>query len=657
MKRKLLCFLAFTVLGFFLYAEKTTVILEDSSKKIFFIADKDVLLLQNDGQLKKVSNFKIKKLEILGFEKTRFILIAAPKTLSDEAYFAFYTGKTIGIFQINKNEIQELFSLKQDNTVQSLAVYSKDLLCALDKGLAQVVLQGKYLNDQFKLTFLTHNAPVYSLDFSRNAAYILTASSDGKVKLWRKKDFSCIAEFQAYYKKNLDVLFSPTSDSFVYATKSNDLQLRNIAGTSITIKLNSEARLFRFTSDGKFLAVLTSDKKIYFYESKSGKPYATIKVDQEKDIIDMQFSPDKKTLALLYEKNIDFLNFLSEMEKEAESPKNEKHIKSDKAPIADSSLIRKNTATENADDSLPSLPKTSENEYSKKEKVSKTNEAASVSSEKAEQSSEKTNEQKNNFAKKLDRLEKRVDKIEDSIEASIEKTASGESPHKESSEGSDAEESKRSKKTRKKTGQSEAEDAATSKETSTSIEPIEDTIKEVKSFTNKALSDAVEIAVSFQPYVKNKYYVGTLVSSLGYFFNKWTAPFYFGIDLALGVGFPTKKFPFDYYLGEKKLHSPYALELSVSLPLGLYFAPFNNDLIFRSELNAGLLLRRLWNGSTKAAIYTKFHPSAKVDFKFLVQWRFIAGEVGVHYDTGFKFAVTAGIKCIIPINYKKGGSK
>lgn len=542
MKRRLVYIFAFTVLGFFLYAEKTTVMLEDSSKKLFFINDHDVLLLQNDGQLKRLSDFNGEKLEILGFEKNRFTLIAAPKRFSHEKYFAFYTGKTVGIFQVNKNEIQELFSLKQDNAIQSLAVYSNDLLCALEQGLAQVVLQGKYLNDQFKLTFLTHNAPVCSVDFSRNAAYIITASRDGKIKLWRKEDFSCIAEFPAYYKKNLDVIFSPTSDSFVYATKSNELEIRSVAGTSITVNLNSEARLFRFTSDGKSLAVLTSDKKISFYESKSGKLYATVKVDQEKTIVDMQFSPDNKTLALLYEKNLDFLNFTSEMEKEPESPKDKKQREIDKAPRAESSLIWKDTGLETEKDHSPSLSITNETEAPKKEKTLETNEDTSVSSDEPVQIDEKTNEQKSDFGKKLDKLEKRVDKIEDSIERTVEKTAS-ESQHKESSKRSDEIESKEPEANHKKNVQNEIEDSATSKETRETAEPnIENTREEVKSFHNKALSDAVEIAVSFQPYVKNNYYVGTLVSSLGYFFNRWIAPFYFGFDFGFGVGFPTINF-------------------------------------------------------------------------------------------------------------------
>lgn len=153
----------------------------------------------------------------------------------------------------------------------------------------------------------------------------------------------------------------------------------------------------------------------------------------------------------------------------------------------------------------------------------------------------------------------------------------------------------------------------------------------------KKSKDAFELRSGFNT-APNKYFIGNLSFNAGYYFNGLLSPFYFGVESSFGTAFPKKQFPYDYYLNGEKIHAPYLISIGFYLPVGFGIKPFAHDFRFTAELSPGIQIKRLWNGSSKQAVYGKFFaaPSALLSVGFSYKW--LGLQAGVNYDKIFNFS-------------------
>lgn len=621
-------------IGFFVFdvfAESSSVLLDEAAERVFF-AENKILIQLKDGTLQKLSVKNRAVTDVLPLESIRDATLVTQAKDNEQIFLIVTKNQSLKKLNLKTGKITDV-SIKTENIeIKSIGIQQSKRRFAVGfgSGLVGINEQLKTNKKELDYKFSSHRAPVYAIDFSRTGTYLLTASSDNKIKIWETDMFTLVREFDFYGTSNVPVIFSPVGDSIAAASSDTTLFIKNVSGKAVPLKAENGVAGFKFTPDGKFLALQNKRGEIEFYAADTGVLYGVIPTGLSA-ITDFAFNENATMLAVA---GSDKTLMLFDMAEEITAFKNQATARDHEAEL--------NQFKEAPLAQIPEPP------VSEKPQPAEERESDVEKSETAEPQT--TINEKNGLGEKLDSIEKRLDKIESDISET--QNASGE---EKTSETAVPEE-------RAQTEPSEAEKMKTKSPASETKPPSEQASGEFSEedgfyYKSKKKPDAVELGTAFSTYTKNPYYLGSFDVTLGYFFYQWTAPFYFGLDCGFNTDFPNKKFPYDYYLGEKKIHSPYAMDITVTAPIGLYFMPFNNDVAFRTELSAGLLLRRLWNGSTKASVHTKFHPLATIDFKFLVEYRYIAGVIGVHYDTSFKFAVTAGLKFMIPIWYKKRGDK
>ncbi len=175
--------------------------------------------------------------------------------------------------------------------------------------------------------------------------------------------------------------------------------------------------------------------------------------------------------------------------------------------------------------------------------------------------------------------------------------------------------------------------------------------------TKKNIYDTIELGSSFSLF-ESKYFVGSLNFHAGYYFYRWTYPFYFGADMDFGVAFPKKDFPHKYSVLMKNtkvvsMHSPYLMHFAFYVPIGFVFEPFSNDVKFLTELYSGIEFNKLWNGSSKNSIVSKIFVSPTASLFTGVGYKFFMFKMGIGYNKISKFSFTVKVDFNIKMKYSE----
>lgn len=510
------CVVLLCITGF---AETHSFTLDEIAEYVFFMEDKILVKLQ-DARLQKleVSNLKVRKLTEIKTSGKPLLIV---QSKDDGTVFLLLTEHR-DLEKLNaKTGKFEKANLKAEiSFIESLSFLATEnkIAAGLNSGLVGISEELKTLNADLSFKFLTHREPVYSIDFNANGKYFLTASTDNKIKVWESSMFTKIAEFDFYSDSKLPAIFSPAGEYIAATTSQKTLHIKKFSNEATLINAENGIVAFKFTPDGRFLAVQNTLCEIEFYDVTNGKLYGRIKTNLQ-DIADFAFNKKAKVLAVS-DKNKNLLLF--DVQKEMELVKDDPEKK------------------ENADTNTPQKLKSLADEV-------------------------------HNIVEEPEKAEPKTDtaQADEKKETETPKEQIAEKP------ASESENTKPETPDFNKKDETKFDDVSSDTESET-----QDTKDSEFTFKTKAQNDAIELGSTFATYTKNPYYVGTLNCTLGYFFYKWTAPFYFGADFGFGLGFHSKKFPYEYYIGEKKLKSPWAVDITISAPLGFYFMPFDFPLAF-----------------------------------------------------------------------------
>ncbi len=147
-----------------------------------------------------------------------------------------------------------------------------------------------------KQSFIGHEAEIFSVVFSPDGKTLASASIHD-INLWDIDTSTHKQIFDRYTFSASHMVFN--NDKLTVATvNSKTIRLSNIAADDQEMILKGHEELIRQISlspDGKTLASVGSDKKIFLWDVNTGKHRKTIKV--RKNIGRLVFSPDGKTLA------------------------------------------------------------------------------------------------------------------------------------------------------------------------------------------------------------------------------------------------------------------------------------------------------------------------------------------------------------------------
>ncbi len=124
-------------------------------------------------------------------------------------------------------------------------------------------------------TIPTNQGSIQSIVFSPDGAQLATGETDGSIKLWNT-DGKIVTMISTNHGSIQSIVFSP--DGAQLATVEDGNQDRTIAGDD-SIKL--------WSRDGKSIATITASQSKVFNQS---------------DVLDLAFSPDGETVAILFEK-------------------------------------------------------------------------------------------------------------------------------------------------------------------------------------------------------------------------------------------------------------------------------------------------------------------------------------------------------------------
>jgi WD40 repeat protein len=148
-----------------------------------------------------------------------------------------------------------------------------------------------------------HQAPVYRVSFSPDGLYLITASKDKTVKLW-KQDGTLVKTLSGHKDWVLDVSFSPDGKTIASASRDKTVRLWDLQGKTLKILQGHEDGVssVAFTPDGKTIATGGADRRIKLW-TRDGKLLHTLKKPNGDGVWDVSFSPDGTKLASAHEDN------------------------------------------------------------------------------------------------------------------------------------------------------------------------------------------------------------------------------------------------------------------------------------------------------------------------------------------------------------------
>lgn len=129
-------------------------------------------------------------------------------------------------------------------------------------------------------TLLHHDGDVNCLGFSPDGKWLLSGASDGKICIWRTKDWEVLGEIKGPGVQDLDV--HPTGRIAISVGNDNSLRLWNLmtAKKASALKLNKRehGELFKCAwagENGKYF-ILGFDRKIVIYSIETSRPIGRV---------------------------------------------------------------------------------------------------------------------------------------------------------------------------------------------------------------------------------------------------------------------------------------------------------------------------------------------------------------------------------------------
>ncbi|KAI1283157.1 WD40 repeat-containing protein SMU1 [Halotydeus destructor] len=167
------------------------------------------------------------------------------------------------------------------------------------------ILSGKLLKE-----FRGHSSFVNQAVYSADGHSVLSASSDGTIKIWSLKTTECTQTYtstaigsggHSELTVNNLLLFPKSADNFLVCNRSSTLAIMNSQGQTVKTFSNSKSEGGDFvccclSPKGDFIYAVADDKVLYCFHVGSGKLEKTLPV-HEKDVIGIAHHPHQNLIA------------------------------------------------------------------------------------------------------------------------------------------------------------------------------------------------------------------------------------------------------------------------------------------------------------------------------------------------------------------------
>ena len=227
-------------IGFFVFdvfAESSSVLLDEAAERVFF-AENKILIQLKDGTLQKLSVKNRAVTDVLPLESIRDATLVTQAKDNEQIFLIVTKNQSLKKLNLKTGKITNV-SIKTENIeIKSIGIQQSKRRFAIGfaSGLVGINEQLKTNKKELDYKFSSHRAPVYAIDFSRTGTYLLTASSDNKIKIWETEMFTPVREFDFYGTSNVPVIFSPVGDSIAAASSDTTLFIKNVSGKACRSK-------------------------------------------------------------------------------------------------------------------------------------------------------------------------------------------------------------------------------------------------------------------------------------------------------------------------------------------------------------------------------------------------------------------------------------
>ncbi|GMM36243.1 chromatin modification protein [Saccharomycopsis crataegensis] len=181
---------------------------ESPSKDALPIPPKTIFDLKKEVQIVQDSRSRLK----LSFEKNQF----SPPSI------CMYT------FHNSLDEITCLEFNENSNLVAAGFEDSYIKLWSIDGNPLKSIIKNDPQNKSNTRRLIGHSGTVYSLSFSPDGNYLLSASEDGTVRLWSLDTYTCLVIYKSHNDPVWDVKFSPFGHYFVTASHDTTARLWSV---------------------------------------------------------------------------------------------------------------------------------------------------------------------------------------------------------------------------------------------------------------------------------------------------------------------------------------------------------------------------------------------------------------------------------------------
>lgn len=172
--------------------------------------------------------------------------------------------------------IQPEFSVKYPENLRitsvAFSLNSDYIAIADEKNQIGIYYKLRYSNSLILHTIPAHLKEIYSMDFSSNNKYLVSADVSGNIKIWDVKKEICISEQTFSAKNSVPVLWLSDSKNILCASDEKKLSIRNIEGNEI-LNFETSGKILdvKLLPEKNLLAVLTDQNLIHFYSLEDGK--------------------------------------------------------------------------------------------------------------------------------------------------------------------------------------------------------------------------------------------------------------------------------------------------------------------------------------------------------------------------------------------------